>query len=281
MAAELVAEQQQQQQPVASADQIRRHRNLIEPAAANDDDQQLGQPGQLGQLGQQLEKEQELDEEDLFQSLDSLVPGANASSRLASLAAPVSVSARKLAPKRRAGDNTGGRGRRVATSAGYETFGEDPEAATKVHTIYFGGFFPWLGEDMRSASQGAASPKASGPSSQQQQQVKMRPANRKRKQQQRQLNKHQPQLQQQQQQQALAAAAGAAYANESAAAGSSPLSASFASPKGADIWDDRHQLGRSILPAVRLALDHINKNKTILPSYRLEIMPRDTQVSSR
>lgn len=40
------------------------------------------------------------------------------------------------------------------------------------------------------------------------------------------------------------------------------------------------QLGRIILPAVRLALDHINNNNSILSSYRLEIVPRDTQVSS-
>lgn len=39
-------------------------------------------------------------------------------------------------------------------------------------------------------------------------------------------------------------------------------------------------LGLSMWPAVRLALDHINNNSTILRNYKLEIVPRDTQVSS-
>lgn len=43
----------------------------------------------------------------------------------------------------------------------------------------------------------------------------------------------------------------------------------------------RHQLGKSILPAVRLALDHININSSVLGGYRLEVVPRDTQVSYR
>jgi len=43
--------------------------------------------------------------------------------------------------------------------------------------------------------------------------------------------------------------------------------------------ETRHQLGKFILPAVRLALDHINKNNSILSDYKLEVVPRDTQVS--
>jgi hypothetical protein len=43
--------------------------------------------------------------------------------------------------------------------------------------------------------------------------------------------------------------------------------------------ETRHQLGKFILPAVRLALDHINTNNTILSAYKLEVVPRDTQVS--
>lgn len=44
--------------------------------------------------------------------------------------------------------------------------------------------------------------------------------------------------------------------------------------------ETRHQLGKFILPAVRLALDHINTNRSILSAYKLEVVPRDTQVSS-
>lgn len=43
--------------------------------------------------------------------------------------------------------------------------------------------------------------------------------------------------------------------------------------------ESRHQLGRFILPAVRLALDHINNNHSVLGAYKLEVVPRDTQVS--
>lgn len=43
--------------------------------------------------------------------------------------------------------------------------------------------------------------------------------------------------------------------------------------------ENRHQLGMFILPAVRLALDHINSNHSILSAYKLEVVPRDTQVS--
>ena len=45
--------------------------------------------------------------------------------------------------------------------------------------------------------------------------------------------------------------------------------------------ESRHQLGKFILPAVRLALDHINNNQTILGAYKLEVVPRDTEVSGR
>lgn len=40
-----------------------------------------------------------------------------------------------------------------------------------------------------------------------------------------------------------------------------------------------NQLGKLVLPAVRLALEHINRNRTLLRNYRLEIVPSDTQVS--
>lgn len=44
-------------------------------------------------------------------------------------------------------------------------------------------------------------------------------------------------------------------------------------------YNNYSQLGKIIMPAVNLALDHINKNGSILRSYKLAIVPEDTQVS--
>ncbi|KAG9509513.1 hypothetical protein GZH46_01965, partial [Fragariocoptes setiger] len=41
---------------------------------------------------------------------------------------------------------------------------------------------------------------------------------------------------------------------------------------------DGKGIGRSLWPAVRLALDHINRNASILRNYKLEVVQRDTQV---
>lgn len=161
-------------------------------------------------------------------------------------------------------------------------------AKEKLQTIYFGGFFPWLDEVTQVANPLSKQPLASnaanelatsreslGSSSSSSKQKQAR----KRKQQM--LLFHQ-ELEQQQQQhlesqhsqpQQQAQLPQSSYENVTLTS-SSASATSYTSP------ENRHQLGRFILPAVRLALDHINTNASVLGSYRLEIVPRDTQVSN-
>ena len=41
-----------------------------------------------------------------------------------------------------------------------------------------------------------------------------------------------------------------------------------------------NDLGRGVLPAVQLAMEHINNDSTILPNHRLNMVWNDTQVSN-
>jgi len=114
-----------------------------------------------------------------------------------------------------------------------------------LETIYFGGFFPWLtDEDAKLATSSQPNSASSSPNG-------AKASDREREDQ---SKGHQGESAPSSQ----GLAAGAAHSPES-----------------------RHQLGRFILPAVRLALDHINSNTSVLGSYKLEIVPRDTKVSWR
>lgn len=41
------------------------------------------------------------------------------------------------------------------------------------------------------------------------------------------------------------------------------------------------KIGRGVMPAVRLALKHINSNANVLPNYKLDIVEADTEVRRR
>lgn len=122
-------------------------------------------------------------------------------------------------------------------------------ADNKLATIYFGGFFPWLTNDQDSASQSADQ---SSPFGTRSKGVKPNMEQH--------LNKAEHRWEERHEKRSNPQLANSLVTNSSSG---------------------RYQLGRFLLPAVRLALDHINKNSTLLSSYRLEIVPRDTQVSNR
>lgn len=125
----------------------------------------------------------------------------------------------------------------------------------KMQTIYFGGFFPWLTDEESGSSLAYNQVDLDESSGSMIKGDYESPAHRLKKQQQPRRNK-----------QPLVADNVTSHL---------PLTSSATSFSS----ENRHQLGRFILPAVRLALDHINTNKSVLSSYKLEIVPRDTQVS--
>lgn len=131
----------------------------------------------------------------------------------------------------------------------------------KLQTIYFGGFFPWLTDeesgttlaghnqlDLEGGVDDAEPSSMISGSGYETASKKSKQQQRKRKQQ---------------------------YTADNSSNNLPPLASSATSFSS----ENRHQLGRFILPAVRLALDHINTNNSVLSSYKLEIVPRDTQVS--
>lgn len=168
---------------------------------------------------------------------------------------------------------TDGKSKRSPSESTYD--GESHDLADNklsAQTIYFGGFFPWLagsGEEQftpdTSASTGAHHPRQPNQSFQYSLQgVKPNLA-------QKHAHQHLGQVKGQHHEQHQRQ-----YENRSSLATQSQLADSLVTSNAAG---SRYQLGRFLLPAVRLALDHINKNSTLLGSYRLEIVPRDTQVS--
>lgn len=137
----------------------------------------------------------------------------------------------------------------------------------RAQTIYFGGFFPWLtgsAEEQQSMEDATA---GAHYHSQPDQSFQSKPKGVKPNLVQEQTREHLGQVAEQHKRQ---------YENRSSLAIQGQLADSLVTSNAAG---GRYQLGRFLLPAVRLALDHINKNSTLLGSYRLEIVPRDTQVS--
>lgn len=127
----------------------------------------------------------------------------------------------------------------------------------KMQTIYFGGFFPWLTDEESGSNLAFNQVDQDEPPGPMINGEYESPGNRLKKQQQAARKNKWPMV------------------SGSNTTSNLPLTSSATSFSS----ENRHQLGRFILPAVRLALDHINTNSSVLSSYKLEIVPRDTQVS--
>lgn len=190
----------------------------------------------------------------------------------------------------------------------YKRSSHHQHQASKGHlqTIYFGGFFPWLTDELPTeatsddgrTSQGQRLPNGeikpaavfNSPTTSTMingnQEYQLKREQLKQKQQQAKQSKKRKQ---QQHYGNSSSSSSSASAPASTSASGSLLSTPTTSVSSfnnlqytatsSSTSENRHQLGRFILPAVRLALDHINNNNTILGSYKLEIVPRDTQVS--
>lgn len=153
---------------------------------------------------------------------------------------------------------------------------------SQVQTIYFGGFFPWLA-DKRSqsyfdgGSNGRIAEFTSGSSLRSDDQHLTASRNQSPKR--RRKNKNNEHATGQKDD-VIREANDQVTANEDQERQhQSPAQTLSASSMQYPNSETRHQLGKFILPAVRLALDHINTNRSILSAYKLEVVPRDTQVS--
>lgn len=181
----------------------------------------------------------EIDDDELFLALDSPPSSPNEGLLMSELQ-----------------DDEVGRSKRAGGHRG-------SDSKNQKQTIYFGGFFPWLtDEETQMASTAAAADQS--------------PVAARSRQQPKQLKKRK-QINGDEQLTTSNSATKPPFANSTPT--STLISSIISSSSYSTSPESRHQLGRFILPAVRLALDHINKNSSVLSNYQLEIVPRDTQVS--
>lgn len=176
------------------------------------------------------------------------------------------------------------RDRRSDGAASSYTFSPS-DKTTQVQTIYFGGFFPWLADENAQFHSGGQAQEShfntminSFDEPQRTSNLNSDHSISNDKQSIRQKQRRKGKTSRQQQHQDNVTLSGQLQANNHKHQLNHQQTMTSANAQYTS--ESRHQLGKFILPAVRLALDHINTNHSVLAAYKLEVVPRDTQVSS-